>query len=348
MTTSHSSTVTPSANSISRSNTARDLKVLSLLTLLLIACFGRPLYSLVRFAIHDSLYSHIVLIPFVSAYLFWLECRNRPNEHSKHRAFAFIPIFFGLGLLGAYWWATQSGARFPVQDYLTLMTASFLCLFIGLYLLVFGFRDLRSTSFPLAFLLFMIPFPTAVEHVIERFLQHGSASAACGLFKLFGMPVFKQGMELHLPGFNMQVAPECSGIHSSLVLFITSLVAGHLLLRANWARAIFVLAVIPLAMLRNGFRIFVLGELCVQIDPAWIHSDLHHRGGPIFFALSLIPFFLLLLLLRKLESKKNRALSLTPSFHPETLRGSGVAESTKAKLTVTTVSSVESQNLKHL
>jgi hypothetical protein len=33
-----------------------------------------------------------------------------------------------------------------------------------------------------------------------------------------------------------------------------------------------------------------------------INSPIHRRGGPIFFALSLIPFFLLLVFLRKRES----------------------------------------------
>jgi exosortase C (VPDSG-CTERM-specific) len=187
------------------------------------------------------------------------------------------------------------------------MTISSLSFFIGICFWFFGAPTLRAVAFPLGFLVFMLPLPGFLEHGIETFLQHGSASAACGLFSLFGMPVFNHGTEIQLPGFAMQVAPQCSGIHSSLVLFITSVLAGHMLLRANWAKAIFVLAVIPLAMLRNGFRIFVLGELCVQLDPDWIHSELHRRGGPLFFALSLIPFFLLLLLLRKLESKKAKS-----------------------------------------
>jgi exosortase C (VPDSG-CTERM-specific) len=308
MISSNPSTIAPSVASASQPNVAQRLKGFALLTFLLIACFSRPLYTLVRFALHSSLYSHIVLIPFVSAYLILLQRRNLANVCTQARGFAMLPFLAGFGFLVAYWWPSLSGTKFPTADYLALMTASFLCVFVGLYLFQFGFASLRAISFPLAFLLFMIPFPRIAEQAIESSLQLGSANAACGLFRLFGMPVFMQAMQLHLPGFNMQVAPECSGIHSSFVLFITSLVAGHLLLRVNWTRTIFVLAVVPLAILRNGFRIFVLGELCVQVDPAWINSDLHHRGGPIFFALSLIPFFLLLLLLRKFEVKRKAAI----------------------------------------
>jgi exosortase C (VPDSG-CTERM-specific) len=317
--------VAPSAVSASRPGAVRRIKPFALFALVLITCFSRPLYSLVQFAIHSDLYSHIVLIPFVSGYLLWLHRKNLINTYRPCRGLAPFLCSAGFAFLLVYWWLALSGKKFAAADFLALMTSSFLSFFAGASLFFVGSANLKKISFSLAFLVFMIPFPTTVENAIESFLQQGSASAACGLFTFSGMPVFKQEMELHLPGFNMHVAPECSGIHSSLVLFIVSLVAGHLLLRANWARAIFVLAVIPLAMLRNGFRIFVLGELCVRVDPGWIHSDLHRRGGPLFFALSLIPFFALLLLLRRLEVKRKgtvRADGSNPS----------IAESTRISL----------------
>jgi len=90
------------------------------------------------------------------------------------------------------------------------------------------------------------------------------------------------------------------------VLFITSLVAGGLFLRSPWRRAVLTLAVLPLALLRNGFRVFTIGQLCVRIGPQMIHSPIHKQGGPLFFALSLIPFFLLLLWLRKSENSSTR------------------------------------------
>jgi exosortase/archaeosortase family protein len=119
--------------------------------------------------------------------------------------------------------------------------------------------------------------------------------------------VFRQDLVFQLPGMTLQIAPECSGIRSSIVLFITSLVAGHLFLRSPWKRATLTLAVIPLALLRNGFRVFVIGELCVHVGPHMIDSPIHHHGGPIFFALSLIPFSLLTFYLVK--SDRNPAQS---------------------------------------
>jgi exosortase/archaeosortase family protein len=82
---------------------------------------------------------------------------------------------------------------------------------------------------------------------------------------------------------------------------ITSLVAGHLLLRTRWKQALLVAVVLPLALLRNGFRIYVIGQLCVHYGARMFDSWVHHRGGPLFFAISLIPFFGLLLWLVKSE-----------------------------------------------
>jgi len=116
-----------------------------------------------------------------------------------------------------------------------------------------------------------------------------------------GTPMLRSGLVVQLPGISIKVAPECSGIHSTLVLFITSILAGQLLLRRPWKRVVLCLVVIPLAILRNGFRVFVIGELCVHVGPQMIDSPIHHRGGPLFFALSLVPFFLLLYFLKRSE-----------------------------------------------
>ena len=143
----------------------------------------------------------------------------------------------------------------------------------------------------------------------RTFFQHTSAAAAHGFFSLAGTHCDQDGLSLNLPtDFSLRVAPECSGIHSSQVLLITSLLAGNLFLRSPWRRVFLALFVIPLAIVRNGFRIFVVGELCVHISHDMINSWIHRHGGPVFFALSLIPFFLFLIWLRKSELKRQNTV----------------------------------------
>jgi exosortase C (VPDSG-CTERM-specific) len=202
-------------------------------------------------------------------------------------------------VLAAYWLAVHATSKLADGDSLALITLSFVLFFLGDCFLFLGKETLQAIAFPIGFLVFMVPIPVFMNNWIVAFLQHGSAATAYGLFRLSGTPVFRYDMEFQLPGFSMEVAPECSGIQSSLVLFLTSLVAGHLFLRTPWKRAVLILAVIPLGILRNGFRIFTIGQLCVRLGPEMIHSPIHLRGGPVFFALSLVPFFLLLIVLWK-------------------------------------------------
>jgi exosortase/archaeosortase family protein len=85
---------------------------------------------------------------------------------------------------------------------------------------------------------------------------------------------------------------------------MTSLLAGQLFLKSRWKRFWLAAFVIPLGIVRNGFRICVIAMLCVHVGPEMVHSPIHLRGGPIFFVLSLIPFFAFLIWLWRSERKK--------------------------------------------
>jgi exosortase C (VPDSG-CTERM-specific) len=277
---------------------------LGLVSGLLIVAFLGPLRDLVEFSWANNLYSHILLIPFISVYLIWLRKGELVQESKPVAWWAGVPtLAIGAGTLAFYWCELNGHWHPPTEDYLALMVSSLLCLFWGSAFVCLGPSGMRQLAFPFAFLVFMIPLPSSVVQQVESWLQHGSAEVAYWLFSLSGTPVLRSGTFFQLPGLSLQVAPECSGIHSTLVLFISSLLGGYLLLRTGWRRTALALAVVPLAFLRNGFRIFVIGELCVNVSPEMINSYIHRKGGPIFFTLSLIPFFVLLLLLRRSEEK---------------------------------------------
>ncbi len=188
-----------------------------------------------------------------------------------------------------------------LENCLAVGTLAWLLCLTGAGCWFLGGALMRALAFPFLLLIFMIPFPVFLREGIEGGLQHGSAVVADWMFFLAGTPLLRDGTVFRLPGFNMEVAPECSGIHSTWILFITSLVAGQMILRRPWTRAVLCLAVIPLALLRNGFRVFVIGELCVHVSPSMIDSPIHRHGGPLFFVISLVPFFLLLYFLKKNE-----------------------------------------------
>jgi exosortase C (VPDSG-CTERM-specific) len=199
------------------------------------------------------------------------------------------------------YWLDFAGRAPAIGDRLTLLTASFLCCLAAGGFFFFGRDWMRAAAFPLAYLIFMVPMPDAMADALETASKYASAEVANVLFHFSGTPILRAGLVFQLPNITIEVAQECSGIRSSWVLFITSILAANLFLKTRWRRFALVAFVIPLAILRNGFRIAVIGLLCVNAGPQMIHSAIHRRGGPVFFLLSLVPFLLLLWLLRKGE-----------------------------------------------
>ena len=286
------------------------MKKLVLFIVVLSACFVRPLYALVRYSLQSDFFSYILLIPAISLYLIWLKRPELPKKTGSSWKWGAAFALGGVALLAGWELVLHSGWSPHKEDYLTLMTASYLMFLTGGCFGLLGSAYLRVIAFPVAFLAFMIPMPSGLLDRTEMFFQTTSAVTASGFLSAVGMPLIRDDLLLNLPGFQLVVAPECSGIHSTMVLLITAMLAGHLFLNSGWKRALLVVVVVPLAILRNGFRIFVIAELCVQISHEMINSPIHRKGGPIFFALSLIPFFLLLIWMRKTELRGSKTVDI--------------------------------------
>jgi len=176
-------------------------------------------------------------------------------------------------------------------------------IWIGGFTLCYGIVSLRGAVFPLIFLFFMVPIPGVVLDKIILFLQTGSAEAAYGFLQATGVPVTRDGFVFHLVTSDIEVAKECSGIRSSLSLVITGALAANFFLRTGWARTLLMLSLVPIAVLKNGFRIASLSILGVYVDERILGSDLHRRGGIIFFVLALVLVWLVIVLLRKAERR---------------------------------------------
>lgn len=266
---------------------------LGLLTLL----FVRPLAQLLDLALQNELHSYIPLVPFISAYLLYNQPRTVGSYRTSFGATATVTAV-GVAALVA---SIQFQDRLNVNDELSLSMVAYVSFIGASGFLFLGSDRMRAAAFPVGFLVFMVPLPDVAVTWLELKLVAASADAAALLFTWTGTPLFRQGTLLTLPGIVLEVAQECSGIRSTVVLFMTSVLASNLFLQSTGRRVALVAVVIPLAIVRNAFRILVIGLLCVYVGPHMSDSVIHRRGGPLFFALSLIPLSLFLLWLRRYD-----------------------------------------------
>lgn len=247
--------------------------------------FLTPLRHLLALCMSSEQYSYIPLIPAMAVGLLYLE-RERIFERVRYSRRAGI-MLIALGALAEMAGAVLS-ARVEIDILLTIEIVGLVTIWIGSFVLCFGTGAARAGAFALHFSLLLVPLPHAVIVKPLEFVQHGSAEITGFLFAITGAPVFREGLTFSLPRLRFIVAAECSGIHSTIALFIASLLAGHFYLSSSWKRVVLVLIVLPIVCFTNGLRMFVLAMLANYVDMAFFTGNLHHRGGVIFFALALV------------------------------------------------------------
>jgi len=246
--------------------------------------FGNDLLAWFRFGFSSSLYSYTLLIPFITLYLLQdkeLRCSGGHPRAWGRRGLVSAGVLFAVFALPGFGRSDPSGELNRIRLALMIVALA------GGLALYWGVSGWRVRMFPVLFLFVMIPLSPETESVFNELLQRASGWLAYHLIRFTGTPVVKDGPFLILPDLFLEVAEECSGIRSTLVLLITSALMAYLFLRRAATRTAFVLAVLPLGILRNAFRILVISWLTLYVDAGVIHGPLHRRGGPLFFGLSL-------------------------------------------------------------
>jgi len=275
-------------------------------TLLFLACtlaaffmFYKPLGELTRFSIHSMFYSHIWLVPLVSIFFLFTE-RKTIFQTVEYSYVSGIPLVIA-GII-VYLASRNLQTDLNLNDYSALATfAAILCI-NGVFLLCYGVQAFKAALFPLLFLIFMVPIPTVLMDRIINLLLVGSTAMTELLFKLFGAPYIREGATFHLPGISIEVAKVCSGIRSSLALFITMVIAVHLFLKTTWKKVVLLLMIYPVTVFKNGVRIVTISLLATYIDERFLtQSWLHHSGGFVFFIPSLIFLGFVLWLVKRSE-----------------------------------------------
>ena len=238
-------------------------------------------------------YQHGFLVPLVSA----VAARQRTGGlgPSQRRT----PLLAGLVLaLGLY--AAGLLLASPSLQGLALLAA--LCAGVGFR---WGMAGLRALAFPLGFLVFMIPLPTAWVTPLVVALQQLASAAAGAVLQLLAVDVLREGNVMRLPGGGaLFVAEACSGITSLLSLIPVGVLLARFSQPPGWRRWAVVLAVVPAALFSNAVRVI----LTVFAARAWgveraTSGALHDTAGLLTSAAAVLLVLLFGALLARGESR---------------------------------------------
>jgi exosortase len=283
---------------------AQQSHVCFLLCFLLSLVILRPtLTSLITLSLGDDRYSHILIIPIISITLLYLmraSVFNALSFGAFPAMLLLIPGLIALGITQRIPWPQGSNYR------LSLQVLAMVLIWITAFVQCYGKQSFQTAAFPLLFLLLMVPLPLAVLDGIVDLLQKGSAELAYALFRLVDIPVFRNGFTFTLPGVDIEVAKECSGIRSTVALLITGILAGHVFLSSGWRKVLVALLTIPIAILKNAVRIVTISWLGVYVDRGFLYGKLHHYGGIPFALVALAILGPTLVILRKTEASTRK------------------------------------------
>jgi exosortase len=267
-----------------------------------------PIGALAKLVFENETYSHIGLIPLVSLFLLVTQRKSIFAGAGRKPAAGFAVcagglVFYGLAtVLREHLERPAFRNQDVPNDYLTLGMAGAVAWVIGSFIAVYGTHAFKKARFALLFLVFTIPLPMFLLEGIVSALQHASAEASDIIFRLIGAPYHRSGLVFEFPNVAVRVAEECSGIRSSLSLFILSLITGYLFLRTFSRRVVLALAIFPITVVKNAFRIVTITLLANYVDLRFITNHWIHRSGGIpFFAVAMAMFIPLVWALRRTE-----------------------------------------------
>lgn len=263
-----------------------------------VALFWLPLHQLVSLSLDDSRYSHLAVVLLISAFFFYRE---------RHDVFAGIATAFRFGLpwlaASLFLYGLLALRVIPTSSNyaLTLLMLTVVAVWVSGFGLCYGPKALRLATFPFLLLLLLVPVPFNIMDWIISVLQRGASELTYLLLSLADVSMFRQGTTFQLPGIGIEVAKECSAIHSGWALFITGILVGHIFLRSIWPKIALAALTVPIAMFTNAVRIVILWSLGTKVDLGFLTGDLHRRGGILFSLISLSILLGFLAVLRRLD-----------------------------------------------
>jgi exosortase len=252
--------------------------ILSGLVLLL---YAPTLKNLVLQWWSDPDYSHGFFVPLFSAYILWRQRERWMKIEIKPSNFGLLMMLGAVGLL----LVGSLGAELFTSRFSLLVLLTGMTVFLG------GWKFLRAISFPLCFLIFMIPLPTIVYSQITFPLQLIASRFATFWLELVHVPVLRDGNILVLSNFSLEVVEACSGIRSLITLISLTVIYGYLLEPRLWVRILLVVLMLPIAIVSNAIRIMGAGMMAHRFGSVAAEGFLHGFSGWVIFLVALLLLF---------------------------------------------------------
>ncbi|QDT01418.1 exosortase/archaeosortase family protein [Adhaeretor mobilis] len=199
----------------------------------------------------DSLYSHGWLIPVIAAGLFWVRRQPLTRVATSERWIGAAVMFLFLNLR---WY-------FSIIDMQPVIRMTFIGVLLGVVMLVGGWRMLKWAGPAVAFLLFMFPLPSVLEHTVLLGLQKMATICSTAVLQTLGISAVRDGNRILIGEMQLGVVDACSGLRMLTIFVAMSVALAIVMKRPWWDRLAVLVAAVPIALLANIIRIVITALL---------------------------------------------------------------------------------------
>ena len=252
----------------------------------------------------DPNYGHGVFVPFLTAFLVWWKRDTiqeiKPEPYGPGLFVVLLGIILCLiGMAG--------NERFT-------MRASMIVVIFGVFMSLLGMRGAKVLSFPVFYLLLMIPLPYIIYYAVASPVKLFATKWAVFFVDLLRISVHNEGNIIYLSNTTLEVADACSGLRSLMSLFTFGLVFAYTAQRTFLCRSVLVTAIIPIAIISNIIRIIITAMLAYYKGPETAHGFLHDTSGMVVYTVATVLIFGVNEILRKLNRQPPKKVQTPQSI----------------------------------
>jgi exosortase A len=250
---------------------------LALATIGILLVYWQTAASIVAIWMRSETFAHgFIVVPLC----LWLAWRRRDALAKS----AMRPWWWGIAFVlaaGVLWLvASAAGAGVVTQFALAFMLQAAIVTIVGL-------QAARVLAFPLAFLLFAVPFG---EFLVPT-LMDWTADFTIAALRMTGVPVYREANYFLIPSGAWSVIEACSGIRYVIASLMVGVIYAAIAYRSARRRTVFIAASILVPILANWLRAYMIvmighlsnNRLAVGID--------HIIYGWIFFGIVMLLLF---------------------------------------------------------
>jgi exosortase len=174
------------------------------------------------------------------------------------------------------------------RDFLMAQTMALPPTLAGLALYCHGPKFFKALSFPIGYLVLLIPPPLGLLDAITLPMRHWASAVAEITLQGIGHDVIRQGLLITVGENDIYMGERCSGFRSLITMISLGLIYAWFIRLPPQKNIAFLAAIIPLAILGNFIRVIILCLVTIHFGKEIGEGFFHDFSGGLMFMLMIL------------------------------------------------------------